>query len=184
MALDTPPIPLFVYVILEREIFEKDLPKRVLVYTSKKLLQRFSQHLKTSIDGTFKSSSKLWSQQFIWLTKSKGFWVPSAFGWLPDKSEESYKVLFLLIIKKMKELGLDIKVQSVHCDFELNILKACDTMLKVLVCGCFFHFKTCLQRRVDRNGFKLKYERDEKFREFINQASGIAHLPIEDIEIV
>ena len=167
----------------ESEIFEKDLPKRVLVYTSKKLLQRFSQNLKTSIDGTFKSSSKLWSQQFIWLTKSKGFWVPSAFGWLPDKSEESYKVFFLLIIKKMKELGLDIKVQSVLCDFELNILKVCDTMLKVLVCGCFFHFKTCFQRRVDRNGFKVKYERDEKFREFINQASGIAHLPIEDIEI-
>ena len=80
----------------ESEIFEKDVPKRVLVYTSKKLLQRFSQNLKTSIDGTFKSSSKLWSQQFIWLTKSKGFWVPSAFGWLPDKSEESYKVFFYL----------------------------------------------------------------------------------------
>ena len=46
----------------------------------------------------------------------------------------------------MKELGLDIKVQSVLCDFELNILKACDTMLKVLVCGCFFSTSRLVSR--------------------------------------
>ena len=78
------------------EVNEKDLPKRVLIYTSKKLLARLSLNLKCSVDGTFKSSSKLWAQQFIMMSKSKGYWIPTCFGWLPDKSEISYKVFFLI----------------------------------------------------------------------------------------
>ena len=164
------------------EVHEKDLPKRLLIYTSKTLLARLSLNLKCSVDGTFKSSSKLWAQQFIMMSKSKGYWIPTCFGWLPDKSEISYKVFFLLLKKKMDELGLSTKIKSLLCDFELNILKSADSMLKVILHACFFHFKQCIQRRVDRNGFKKRYETDEFFMAFINQASGISHLPIADVE--
>ena len=98
------------------------------------------------------------------------------------KKEESYKIFFLLIQKKMKELGLELKVESVLCDFELNILKAIDTILHCPVCGCFFHHKQCFQRKVDKKGFKTMYENDMYFNEFINQCSGLAHLPIVDVE--
>ena len=108
------------------DVLERDLPKRVLIFTSKKLLKQLSLNKKSSVDGTFKSSCKLWTQQFIWMSKSKGFWIPCAFGWLPDKSEISYKVFFLLIHKKMAEIDLDLKVKAVLCDFELNILKSID----------------------------------------------------------
>ena len=164
------------------DILERDLPKRVLIYTSKKLLKQLSMNKKSSVDGTFKSSCKLWTQQFIWMSKSKGFWIPCAFGWLPDKSEISYKVFFLLIHKKMAELDLDLKVKAVLCDFELNILKSIDEMLETDIFGCFFHHKKCFQRKVDKKGFKTRYENDDYFHEFINQACGLAHLPIADIE--
>lgn len=49
-----------------------DLPKRLLAYTSKRLLRLLTKHLKTSMDGTFKSCCRLWSQQFIWMVKIKG----------------------------------------------------------------------------------------------------------------
>ena len=164
------------------DVLDKDLPKRVLIYTSLKLLKQLSRNKKSSVDGTFKSSSKLWTQQFIWMTKSKGFWMPCAFGWLPDKSEISYKIFFYLIQKKMEELGLNLLVKSVLCDFEINILKAIDVMLQAPVLGCFFHHKKCFQRRVDKKGFKTRYENDDYFHEFVNQVCGIAHLPIADIE--
>ena len=35
---------------------------------------------------------------------------------------------------------------------------------------------------MDKKGFKTRYENDEYFHEFINQASGLAHLPIADVE--
>ena len=116
------------------------------------------------------------------MSKSKGFWIPCAFGWLPDKSEISYKVFFLLIQKKMAELDLDLKVKAVLCDFEINILKSIDQMLETDIFGCFFHHKKCFQRKVDKKGFKTRYENDDYFHEFVNQACGLAHLPIADIE--
>ena len=125
--------------IIAQDVTEKNLPKRVLVYTSKKLLKLLSQNKKSSVDGTFKSSCKLWKQQFIWMVKFQGYWIPCAFGWLPDKSEESYKIFFLLIKKKMLEIELTMKVSSVLCDFELNILKAIDEMVGAEIFGCFLH---------------------------------------------
>ena len=116
---------------------DKDLPKRVLAFTTKNLLEELEQNRKTSVDGTFKSSCSLWCQQFIWMIKSKGYWVPVVWGWLPDKTEISYKVFFLLIEHKMKELGFDLNVKSILCDFELNILKSIDTMLECDILGCF-----------------------------------------------
>ena len=82
----------------------------------------------------------------------------------------------------MEELGLSLDVQSVLCDFELNILKSIDMMLQCPILGCFFHHKKCFQRKVDRKGFKTKYENDEHFKSFINQCSSFSHLPIEDVE--
>ena len=161
---------------------DNDLPKRVLAFTTKNLLEELEQNRKTSVDGTFKSSCSLWCQQFIWMIKSKGYWVPVVWGWLPDKTEISYKVFFLLIEHKMKEMGFDLNVKSILCDFELNILKSIDTMLECDILGCFFHNKKCFHRRMDKRGFKTRYENDDKFYEFINHCSALSHLPIEDIE--
>ena len=55
---------------------DRDLPKRVLAYSTQKLLEELSKNHKTSVDGTFKSSCYLWTQQFIWMIKSKGYLVP------------------------------------------------------------------------------------------------------------
>ena len=165
-----------------KDAIDRDLPKRVLAYSSKKLLRQLSRNLKSSVDGTFKSACSLWKQQFIWMVKDTGYWVPVVFGWLPDKSEISYKVFFHLVQEKMKELGLELKVKSVLCDFEINILKSIDIMLQCPICGCFFHHKQCYQRRVDKKGLKSRYENDERFRSFINETSAVSFLPIADVE--
>ena len=70
----------------------KNLPKRVLGFSSVKILKLFGKHLKSSLDGTFKSACYLWGQSFIWMVKYYGHWVPAVHGWLPDKTEQSYKV--------------------------------------------------------------------------------------------
>ena len=163
-------------------VIDRDLPKRVLAYTSENLLKMLGKGHKTSVDGTFKSSCKLWAQQFIWMVKAKGYWIPVVWGWLPDKTEEIYKVFFHLVQKKMEDLGININIESVLCDFELNIMKSIDVMLKVPILGCFFHLKQCFQRKVSKNGFKSLYENDEFFNSFINQCSAISALPLEDIE--
>ena len=168
--------------LVDEDVEGRDLPKRILAFSSKKLIRQLSRNLKSSVDGTFKSSCSLWKQQFIWMVKDTGYWVPVVFGWLPDKSGTSYKVFFHMVQEKMRELGLELKVKSVLSDFELNILKSVDMMLQCPILGCFFHHKKCFQRRVDRKGLKTRYENDEHFRRFINETSAISFLPIADVE--
>ena len=73
-------------------------PKRVLVYTTKKLLKQLAKNLKTSLDGTFKSCCKLWGQSFIWVFKQRGYWVPVCWGWLPDKTELSFYTICPILV--------------------------------------------------------------------------------------
>ena len=40
----------------DQEIVDRDLPKRVIAFTSPALLKQLSKNLKTSVDGTFKGS--------------------------------------------------------------------------------------------------------------------------------
>ena len=166
----------------DAEMDPVDRPKRVFIYTSKKNLTLLSRGKKSSLDGTFKSAPKLFGQQFIWMVKNRGYWTPVVWGLLPDKSETSYKCFLLLVKKKMEELKLELNVKSVICDFELNIIKSVDDMLGVPIHGCYFHFKKCFMRRVDKNGMKTVYEKNEQFRKLINDCSALSFLPIEDIE--
>ena len=50
----------------------KDLPKRVLAYSSRRLLKLFAKCIRGSLDGTFKSCCKMWGQQFVWMAKYNG----------------------------------------------------------------------------------------------------------------
>ena len=159
----------------------KKKPKRVLMYTTKKLLTQLAKNLKTSVDGTFKSCCQLWGQSFIWMVKQRGYWVPVCWGWLPDKSEVSYKVFLLLVIEAMTELCMKLNIESVSSDFELNIMKALDDILEVDILGCFFHLKKVFKTKVDKHGFKTRYSKDSYFKSFINVCGSIAHLPVEDI---
>ena len=83
---------------------------------------------------------------------------------------------------KMAELGLSLNVSSVLCDFELNILKSVDEIVDAEIFGCFFHHRDCFRKRVDNKGLRSRYNNDQKFHEFVSQASSLAHLPIADIE--
>ena len=59
----------------EPESKEKDLPERVLAYSTVKLLQLFSKCQRGSLKGTFKSCCKMWGQQFVWMIKYNGNYI-------------------------------------------------------------------------------------------------------------
>ena len=89
-------------------------------------------------------------------------------GWLPDKTEVSYKVFLHLVLKRLEELGIPFDLEEMICDFELSIHKSLDDMCpSIKILGCFFHFALALQRKVDKWGMKTHYENNEIFRKFI-----------------
>ena len=82
----------------------------------------------------------------------------------------------------MAEYDLEFNVKYIICDFEINIMKSIDGLLKVRICGCFFYFRQCFQRRVNKRGLHTEYERNEILRKFVNECSALSFLPIEYIE--
>ena len=160
----------------------KKLPKRVLAYSSKELLQLFAVAEKSLVDGTFKSICKLWKQQFIWMLKIKGHWIPVVWGWLPDKTEVSYKVFFHMVMTRLQELGINFNLKEVIADFELNIHKAIDDILNIDILGCFFHLARAIMTKVDKKQMRKRYEDDPEFQKFVKEAVAIGHLPPELLE--
>ena len=100
-----------------------------------------------SVDGTFKASTKRWKQLFVMLCNYNGTWIPICFGWLPDKSLLSYQLFVVLIMEAFIAHSAEIqsifgksklKLKKVKMDFELNIIKAFDSLFKIS--GFLFHF--------------------------------------------
>ena len=106
---------------IDKEDDINNLPKRVLAFTSIKLLKLFSKCSRGSLDGTFKSSCKLWKQQFVWMLKFNKRWIPVVWGWLPDKEEASYKVSLTHNIKLFSLCGFS--VGSLFVTFFLSLLQ-------------------------------------------------------------
>ena len=107
-----------------------------------------------------------------------GHWIPVVWGWLPGKSEVSYKVFLAMVLQKFEEEDIQFNTKEIISDFELNIHKAIDDILpdcKIL--GCFFHLAKAFKMKVDKGNMIHKYENDETFREFDKQATALSHLP-------
>ena len=88
----------------------------------------------------------------------------------------------LMVLDELKKHCISLDVASVISDFELNIVKAVDEMLETETEGCFFHFQKNLQEKVDKKGFKTRYEKDIAFQKFVKECGAIAFLPLEDID--
>lgn len=138
-------------------------------------MELFSKCKRGSVDGTFRSACKMWHQQFIWMVKRNGHWIPVVWGWLPDKSLTSYKVFLTMVVDYLKEAAIPFIMEEIISDFELNIYKAIDDVLgyQVKVKGCFFHLAKAFKTKVDKSGMKNKYENDDKFKTFIKQATAL-----------
>ena len=167
----------------------RKLPKRILAYSSNKLLNLFSRCKRGSVDGTFKSSCKMWKQQFIIMLKHNKHWIPVVWGWLPVKMETSYnviqfilKVFFHLVLERLRELEIPFNLEELVSDFELNIHKAIDEILpEVDVLGWFFHLAKAFKKKVDNKEMKRHYENNPEFQKFIKQAIGLSSLPLGDL---
>ena len=90
--------------------------------TTKHLLELFGNNDgKCSIDGTSKIAPRFWKQTFSLMIKVGGIWIPVAFGLLPDKMEESYRVFHHMLRRKVEMEGITITLKSILMDFEINI---------------------------------------------------------------
>ena len=164
-------------------------PKRVLVFTTLTLIGLLAMCRNGSVDGTFKSMTKMFKQLFIMMVNYEGPFVPIAFGWLPNKHTESYHIFLLLLLNKFKLENRAVfqmfgrsklKLKKITLDFEVAIHKAFGCIFKLR--GCFFHYSQAGWRVVQKEGMVVTYITVKEFRDFVRSVIAIAFLPLNLIE--
>ena len=140
--------------------------KSVFLFGTPLTAEAFAKAEFKSGDGTFKISPKLFYQVFVLMALYGGVYVPCMFGLLPDKSEDSYTRFFgmLWAYNDKNDLPNNFQNEFFMCDFEQAIRSSFLLYWPyVRVLGCYFHFSQRVLKRVQKNGFQVIYEKDDKF---------------------
>ena len=157
-------------------------PKRIIAYSTKKLLKIFNQR-KSSGDGTFKICPALWKQLYIVMVKFGNSWIPVCYALLPDKCKETYFTFFYMVRKQIKSMKMDFNLGSMITDFEIGAMKAAAAAWKVAVKGCYYHFTQSGWRFVQNNNMASAYlsVTDQEFKLLIRCILSLPHVPLDDL---
>ena len=159
----------------------EELP-RVLSISSEFCLNLLGLCKKASVDGTFKIAPTNWSQIFILMAKYDDKFVPICFGFLPNKTEISYKIFFTMIQLELEKRNIQCSMKKMMVDFEIGIQKAILSVFDVEILGCFFHFSQCLWKKVQSGSMSTLYEQDDKFRDFIRACISLPMLKLDELQ--
>ena len=162
-----------------RQVVERrrEVEKRELNESSPTQLKNSSACLRMIYHQVLMELSRLYStehwEHFIWLVRTESeHSIPAVWGWLPNKKPESYEAFFLMVKLELAKMGYQLKVKSVNCDFELSICKAIDSVLNIVVNGCFFQYTQALKRFTEKHGTKRVKDSDLKFNNFVRESVG------------
>ena len=130
------------------------------------------------IDGTFKSSPKMFTQMVgIHGIFEGGYHMPLAYGLLPGKTQTLYTDLF----EALDDFG-SYEPQSVLCDYEAALHNAIvEVWPGVTPRGCFFHFTQAMWRNLQKTDLVPEYRvENSPIRAAFKKMTALAFVP-EDV---
>ncbi|CAF0789209.1 unnamed protein product [Didymodactylos carnosus] len=137
---------------------------RALVFASYNDIVYLSQQEHWYSDGTFYTCPSIFYQIYSIHAYYDGTSSPCVFALLEGKSEETYADLFLVILRKMSEFQLVIRLRTITIDFELGVSNVfAKDYPSIIVRGCLFYFEQSLYHKFVDLGLKTQYKDDETF---------------------
>lgn len=134
------------------------------------------------MDGTFKYSTRFFTQFFTIHGYKNGHYVPLVFCLLPSKSQSMYSKLFQLIVDKCQTLSLQLKPSEVVIDFELSIHKAVvDVWENVKIRGCRFHLLQAWYRKIQSLGLSADYNTENQIGIYLKHFFGLPFLKPDEV---
>ena len=127
------------------------------------------------MDGTFKSTPRLFIQLFTIHGQYREHIVPLVYCLLPDKKRETYYKVLDIIKRKLAEMELVFDPDYVISDFETAQIGAVSTQLpRTHQRGCLFHFSQAVYKKVQKYHLSDLYFAKSRCEEFHQTASSLA----------
>ncbi|XP_064079450.1 uncharacterized protein LOC135196532 [Macrobrachium nipponense] len=150
---------------------------RILIFATEVGFEHLRRYRNWAVDGTFKVSPAIFYQLFTIHVQVEKCSFPRIYALLPNKTEETYKMLY----KKIQEL-LQQNPLTKMSNFEKGLFNAIKcTFPDTDVSGCFFHFCQANYKKIVDLGYKVRYHNDDEFCLKIRCLSALAILPVEGV---
>ena len=158
---------------------------RMIIFFSDAGINLLSSASVWYMDGNFKMSPQGFLQLYVIRVPLGTTAVTVAFCVLERKSKATYTTLFEALMRAFEELGLEVNVRKILCDFEMAVIKSIQTTVGTLrqidITGCFYHLSSNVLDRVQNFGLVVLYRQDPDLRLFVGMMLGLAFLPIEEV---
>ena len=120
------------------------------------------------MDGTFKSTPRLFTQLFTIHGQYREHIVLLVYYLLPDKKRETYYNILDIIKRKLAEMELVFDPDYVISDFETAQTGAVSTQLpRTHQRGCLFHFSQAVYKKVQKYHLSDLYFANPDVKRFI-----------------
>ncbi|CAN7944621.1 unnamed protein product, partial [Ixodes hexagonus] len=148
---------------------------RIILFATKRNLECLGSAGAWFCDGTFKVVPSLFYQLYTLHALKNGIIVPMVYGLLPNKTEETYRRFFSVVIDNVGPCA----VRGLYTDFEIAAINAArDIISDIRIQGCFFHLAQSVHRKLCALGFQARYGTDEAFAVKMKMLPALAFLPV------
>lgn len=146
----------------ESFVFYNDEVSNVIIFTCQHNLDALQYATTVFVDGTFRSTPKLFCQMFTVFITVGNFYIPVVFSLLPNKTTEAYQIVMDQLAPYMTN------VTTVFSDFEQSIHSAVFSSWSwTRIRGCRYHLAQSWWRKIQALGlsleFKTKHQKSEVF---------------------
>lgn len=151
---------------------DNDTNNRILIFSSSDIKTYLDNFEHFFLDGTFKSCPEPFTQIYTihGLHKITKKMVPLFFGFIHNKTENTYKLIFEMIKSQIPEWN-PVKLTL---DYEISAMKAIRKIFpNAVMKGCYYHFCASLFKKAKRLGIKSTVQ-----RRHIARCAGLARLPL------
>lgn len=177
--------PKWINSLVEEELFlqidDTFEGNRILVFYKESYVKSVLETIKDKImfiDGTFKSSARMFKQSYTIHLTLENHGVPIIYCLLENKKESTYRTLFELLKKK---LNFD-SIETSMSDFEIATIYAIRSAFpRMKIKGCYFHYAQAIIKNLGKHGFKAKYNKNKQFQTLIRNLLDLVLVPKEEV---
>ncbi|XP_060806094.1 uncharacterized protein LOC132902984 [Amyelois transitella] len=161
-----------------------DNDRRIIIFTSKKLITLLCKSKYIIMDGTFKVVPKIFQQLYTIHGCIFSETFPCVFALCTNKDKNTYSILFTLLVEYCEKNNLLLSPKYIMMDFEKTAHTCARQVFEnTTIKGCNFHLGQIIYRKIQKNGLQKLYGNNESFALEIKCLYALAFLEESDIPI-
>ena len=150
---------------------------KIIIFASERNLQQMAEAESLYVDGTFQICPRVFYQVFTIHSVVNGLHVPLAYCLLPDKRQETYERVFMILAQKAKNaFGIDFAPSIIGSDFEIGNHAgskdsfSCRSNKRLLL--------PLLPSTAPQLGLQITYQQNQEVSSFVRRTAALAFLPL------